>query len=315
MGNTFYDPALGTDFHYTDPERSLDPKWWKGEPFWVTAEKQGVRTAIHMWPGSEAHILGIEPSFLDQFNGKEALPKKVARVFEFLDLPGKERRDVDIKDTRPQLIAMYVPNVDSDGHKYGPNSTEVNRTIKDVDNMLEDIFRGLEQRNLTQIVNVIVVSDHGMATTDVTRLTQLDDLVDLDRVSHIDGWPLVGLRPKDPNDLRSLYEQALNNTKDNPNIEVYLRDENMPKRYHFSDNERIAPLWLVPKTGWGIVEKLEINVADAVAKGEVYHPRGLHGYDNLHPLMRAIFVARGPAFPHPPNSQIDVFRKFFRFFF
>ncbi|PKS09143.1 hypothetical protein jhhlp_003757 [Lomentospora prolificans] len=309
VGNTFYDPAIKGDFYYTDPSRSLDPKWWMGEPFWVTAEKQGVRSAIHMWPGSEAHILHTEPSFLDEYNGKELLPKKVDRLFEFLDMPGMENNEVDIKDTRPQLIAMYVPNVDGDGHTYGPNSTEINKTIKEVDTMLDQIFRGLEQRNLTNIVNIIVVSDHGMATTDVTRLTQLDDIVDLSKVSHIDGWPLVGLRPKDPEDLRSLYDQALNNTRDNPNIEVYLRDENMPERYHFSNNERIAPLWLIPKAGWGVVEKLEFAVADALAKGEVYHPRGMHGYDNLHPLMRAIFVARGPAFPHPPNTEVDVFQN------
>ncbi|SPN99740.1 related to nucleotide diphosphatase [Cephalotrichum gorgonifer] len=309
VGNTFFDPKLGTDFYYTDPKRSLDPKWWMGEPFWVTAEKQGVRTAIHMWPGSEAHILGIEPSFLDEYNGAEALPKKVDRLFEFLDKPGKEDETADEKDTRPQVIAMYVPNVDAVGHKYGPNSTEIESTIREVDGMLDQIFTGLEQRNLTNIVNIIVVSDHGMATTDVSRLIQLEDLVDLDLVAHTDGWPLVGLRPKKPEDLKTLYDQATENAKGNPNIEVYLRDVNMPERYHFSNNDRIAPLWIVPKAGWGVVDKLEMVVADAVSKGEVYHPRGMHGYDHEHPLMRAIFVARGPAFPHPPNSRIDPFQN------
>jgi predicted AlkP superfamily pyrophosphatase or phosphodiesterase len=84
----------------------------------------------------------------------------------------------------------------------------------------------------------------------------------------------------------------------------------MPERYHFSNNKRIAPLWIVPKTGWAIVTKDEFNVAQAKEKGEVYHPRGLHGYDHEHPLMRAIFVARGPAFPHVGNSRVDPFREF-----
>jgi hypothetical protein len=26
--------------------------------------------------------------------------------------------------------------------------------------------------------------------------------------------------------------------------------------------------------------------------------------------MRAIFIARGPAFPHKPNSRVEVFRKY-----
>ncbi|KAI6915438.1 hypothetical protein KC355_g17950 [Hortaea werneckii] len=36
---------------------------------------------------------------------------------------------------------------------------------------------------------------------------------------------------------------------------------------------------------------------------------GLHGYDNQHPLMRAIFVARGPAFPHTPGSLVEPFQN------
>ncbi|KAI0188460.1 alkaline-phosphatase-like protein [Xylaria flabelliformis] len=308
VGNTFWDPALQGEFYYTDPERSLDPKWWGGEPFWVTAELQGLRAAVHMWPGSEAHIHNMDPTFLDRYNGNEALPKKVDRVLEFIDKPGLENPKVD-EQLRPQLIAAYVPNVDAVGHLYGPNSTEIQTTISAVDDMLDGIFHGLEQRNLTDIVNVIIVSDHGMATTDVSRMVQIDDVVDITKVEHIDGWPLVGIRPKKPEDLQVLYNQAVEKLGRNPNFEVYLKDKDMPERYHFSNNDRIAPLWIIPKTGWAIVEKAEFDIQEAKAKNIAYHPRGLHGYDHEHPLMRAIFVARGPAFPHLPHSKVDTFQN------
>jgi predicted AlkP superfamily pyrophosphatase or phosphodiesterase len=278
----------------------MDPKWWDGEPFWITAQRQGLKTAIHMWPGSEAHILNTEPTYMDRYNGKEMLSKKVDRVLEFLDMP-----DAD----RPQIIAAYVPNVDADGHKYGPNSTEIQSTIQKVDEMLDNIFTGLEVRNLTNIVNVIVVSDHGMATTDISRLVQLEDIVDVSKIEHTDGWPLVGLRPKNLADLDGIYKDVVERTKSNPNLEVYLRDVNMPERYHFSKNERIAPLWVVPKAGWALVKIEEMNLKEAQAKGAVYQPRGLHGYDHEQPLMRVIFIARGPAFPHQPNSRVEVFRE------
>jgi len=300
VGNSFWDPALQEEFYYTEPSRSMDPKWWKGEPFWVTAQKQGLKTAIHMWPGSEAHILNVEPTYVDKFNGKELLSSKVDRVLGFLDMP-----DAD----RPQIIAAYVPNVDSDGHKYGPNSTEIRFTIQKVDRMLDNMFKGLEERHLTDIVNIIVVSDHGMATTDVSRLVQLEDLVDLSKIEHTDGWPLIGMRPKNPDELQDIYKGVIEKTKDNPNLEVYLRDVDMPERYHFSKNERIAPLWIVPKAGWALVKMDEMNLKEAQAKGAVYNPMGLHGYDHEHPLMRAIFIARGPAFPHQPNSKLDVFQN------
>ena len=301
MGNSFWDPELQEEFFYTDPARSMQPKWWSGgEPLWVTAERQDVRTAIHMWPGSEAHIT-LEPTYVDKYNGSEVLFRKVDRILGFLDQP--------VSDRRPQFIAAYVPVVDADGHLHGPNSTEIRDTIANVDIMLEQLFIGLDERNLTNIVNIVVVSDHGMATTSTDRLIQLDDIINLDLVEHIDGWPLYGLRPKNPEDLLPLYDQMVAESAKNPNFEVYLKDENMPERYHFANNERIAPLWIIPKTGWAIVHKEDFDVEAAKAAGQVYHPKGLHGYDHEHPLMRAIFIARGPAFPHAPNSRLEVFRK------
>jgi predicted AlkP superfamily pyrophosphatase or phosphodiesterase len=309
VGNTFWDADLEKEFYYTDPDKSLQSFWWGGEPVWTTAESQGVRTGIHMWPGSEAHIGDIQPAHVDRYNGSEVLSRKTDRILEFLDLPGPGSPAAKANNPRPQLIAAYVPVVDADGHQYGPNSTEIRQTIMNVDDMLDHIFQGLQERNLTEVVNVIVVSDHGMATTDVSRLIQLEDLVDPNELSHIDGWPLYGLRPKNPSDLDRLHKQLQEKAKDNPNIEVYLRDTDMPERYHFSHNERIAPLWIVPKTGWAIVTKDEFDVEMGIKNGDVYHPRGLHGYDHENPLMRAIFVARGPAFPHKPNSRLEPFRK------
>jgi predicted AlkP superfamily pyrophosphatase or phosphodiesterase len=312
VGNTFWDPILEQEFYYTDAGRSLQSHWWGGEPLWVTAEKQGVRTAVHMWPGSEAHILEQEIAYIDKYNGSEILQRKVDRIMNLLDLPGPQDIGVRAKEPRPQLIAAYVPDVDGDGHRYGPNSTEIRKTIANVDAMLADILSGLHARNLTGIVNVVVVSDHGMATTDITRLIQLEDLIDPSELSHTDGWPLYGLRPKNPSpaELQRLYSQLKNRTKDNPNIDIYLRDENMPARYHFSNNARIAPLWIVPKTGWAIVTKAEFDIETEKKKDEIYHPRGLHGYDHEHALMRAIFVARGPAFAHTPGSEIEPFRTY-----
>lgn len=309
VGNTFWDSKIQAEFLYTDPAKSMQPEWWSGEPIWVTAEKQGIRSAIHMWPGSEAHIMGIEPSFLDKYNGSELLSKKVDRILEFLDKPGQEDMFAEEDTMRPQLIAAYVPNVDADGHLYGPNSTEIRKTISEVDTMLNELVEGLDERNLTNIVNIVVVSDHGMATTSTDRLIQLEDLINLNLVDHIDGWPLYGLRPKNLADLQGLYDKLVSEAAVNPAFDVYLRDVNMPERYHFSKNERIAPLWIVPKTGWAIVTKEEFNVKEGKEQGKVYHPMGLHGYDHENPLMRAIFIARGPAFPHAPNSRVEAFQN------
>ncbi|CAG8941104.1 unnamed protein product [Penicillium salamii] len=308
VGNTFWDPEMEEDFYYTHPDVSMQPKWWMAEPLWVTAEKQRVRTAIHMWPGSEAHIGDKEPSYVDKFNSTEALSRKVNRIFEFLDLPGLENES-EIAPERPQFIAAYVPDVDRDGHKFGPNSTQIQTTISHADGMIAGVMAGLDQRNLTHVVNIVVVSDHGMASTSTERLIQLDDLIDYNLIDRIDGWPSSGLRPKRPEDLETLQKQLEKVAPEWEHaFEFYTRDT-MPERYHFSNNERIAPLWVIPKTGWAIVDRSEFNVKEALKTGDVYHPLGIHGYDHENPLMRAIFVARGPAFPHKANSRVEPFQN------
>lgn len=309
VGNSFWDPELREEFYYTHPD-AMQAKWWHGEPLWVTAEEQGVRVATHMWPGSEAHTGDFEPAFVDKYNGSEVLEKKVSTILGYLDKPGPDMLNVNsiVDDQRPQLIAAYVPNVDADGHKYGPNSTEIRDTIHAVDTMLGLLLDGLIARNLTDIVNVVVVSDHGMATTSTSRTIQFEDLVDPDLIEHIDGWPHYGLRPKDSTTVNALYERLLGKSKQMSGFDVYTK-ATMPARYHFTQNPRIAPLWMIPHTGWAIVQRHELDVKKAVASGEVYHPRGIHGYDHEDPLMRAIFIARGPAFPHQSGSRVDVFQN------
>lgn len=317
VGNTFWDPVTEKEFYYTDPARSMVPEWWNAEPVWETAELAGLKTAIHMWPGSEAHIGSKEPMYVDKFNEHEPLDRKVQRVLGWLDLPGPNDTNANEETPRPQLMALYVPNVDADGHKYGPNSTYIRSTIREVDGMLGALFQGIDKRNLTDIVNIIVVSDHGMATTSNNRLIQLDDLIDMKLIEHIDGWPLNGLRPYDssPDHLKALHQQLLAKSKEHEDaFDVYLRDEDMPARYHFSNNLRIAPLWIVPKAGWVVVERKDFDIAASkvkIANGEesVFEPRGLHGYDHEHPLMRAIFIARGPAFPHEEGSMVEPFQN------
>ena len=317
VGNTFWDPSMNKEFTYGNADKSMQPEWWNAEPLWLTASQQGVRSAIHMWPGSEAHIGHIEPAFVDEFNAHEELDHKVDRILHWLDLPGDDdamARPTNSKERRPQFIAAYVPNVDADGHRYGPNSTYIRSTIAEVDGMLGSLFKGIDERNLTNVVNIIVVSDHGMATTSNSRLIQLEDIIDPKLIEHTDGWPLYGLRPykKGYGSLKQLYN-TLSYRATLPHYkgsyEVYLRDESMPERFHFTNNDRIAPLWIVPYPGWAIVTKDEFNIKEAKSTGEVYMPRGLHGYDHEHPLMRAIFVARGPAFPHPKGSRVAEFQN------
>src|ERR1700722_2619649 len=70
VANDFWAPDL-QDYFEVEPDIVTQAKWWMAEPIWNTAEKQGVCSAIHMWPGSEAPIGNMEPTFWDRYNGSE----------------------------------------------------------------------------------------------------------------------------------------------------------------------------------------------------------------------------------------------------
>lgn len=293
VGNSFYDPDLDDTFFYQDPAHSLQTKWWGGEAIWRTAELAGLVSAVHMWPGSE--VPHLEPTYVDAFNQTETLALKTRQILDWLDLE---------ISSRPQFVAAYVPDIDTAGHEWGPDTPEMIDSLGQVDMMLNDIVSGIVSRNLSGVVNLVIVSDHGMAATSKDRLVFLDDIIDMDEIERVDGWPLYGLRPKSTVEVGKLESTLRQGLQDYP-VDVYMHDT-FPSRYHFGGNDRIAPLWLVPKAGWAIVTHDEYDNSS----GMDYEPRGLHGYDNLDPSMHALFVANGPAFPAKklePFYNIEVY--------
>lgn len=284
VANDFYDPAIEKEFVYTEPSKSWDSDWWSGEPLWATAGKNALRSAVLMWPGPPALKDGSSPTLWYPFVNHYNYHKKVDRVKKWLDMP---------YSTRPHFMAVYAPEVDQAGHRSGPHSHSVDQTLLEMDSFVKGIFDSIDQRNLTDIVDVIVVSDHGMAETSDDRLIFLDDILGEDgykAIAHNEGWPSAGLRFADGTDetemLNRLQTAA---SKPDSGFSCYT-SETMPERWHFIGHERIAPIYCVPEVGWAITNRQEFEVV----MGGQYKIKGNHGYDNSDPSMHAIFVAHGP---------------------
>lgn len=306
VGNTFFDPVLGKQFINTDPKYGLNPEFWQGgEPLWTTAYKQGVKSAVHMWPGSEVPTIGDNgPMFIDTYNGSELLSSKVDRVMGWLDKGSLKER--------PELILSYVPTIDQFGHKFGISGQNLTDALHYVDDFVALMIKSLEQRNLTDIVNLVIASDHGMAPTSKDRLLFLDDVVNITKIEHIDGWPLFGLRPRAEYKADDIFSEIKGNLEKlgkeiTENFNVY-KVEDIPKEWNFGGkqndhhfNYRLAPVWIIPNVGYSITthKQFEDNNND-------YNPKGVHGYNNTHLLMRAIFLGRGPYFTERLADQRKV---------
>lgn len=276
ISNNMYDREMDEEFHLSDRTAVEDPRWWGGEPIWVTAEKQGLPTATMFWAGSEAAIDGVQPRFWRRFDTSVTFEERVEQVLQWLDLPTEER---------PRLVALYFEEPNETSHKYGPDSPENRQAIRLVDARVGDLVEGLRRRGLEDHVNLIIVSDHGFAETSPDRVVVLDQFVELMEGEVLESGAILQIFPKAGR--RALIYSALKGA--HPHLSIYLAEE-IPDRYHLKQSPRVPPILGVPEVGWevGTKQGFEALQGDFIL--------GDHGQDPEDPRLHGIFLANGPAF-------------------
>jgi predicted AlkP superfamily pyrophosphatase or phosphodiesterase len=287
ISNNMYDPVFDASFSLANTKAVQGARWWGGEPIWVTAETQGLTAATFFWPGSEAPVKGVRPSYWRAYDGSIPPTERVNQVLRWLDLPGDERAD---------FITLYFSAADDAGHAEGPTSDAVAAAVKALDERLGQLYDGLAVRGLTDEVNVLVTSDHGMIQVSPERVIFLDDyltgtdgrpgLDDLrvtERSPVFTAWPDSGKTQAVLDALRGAH----------PALDVYHRSE-MPDSLRFSGHRRIPPVIAIASPGWSLITHDAFDTAEDL---NVRFSGGVHGYVPSDPRMRGVFYARGPAFP------------------
>ena len=272
ISNTMWDDVIGKTFTMSSREVMVDPRWWGGEPLWVTAVKHGKKSASFFWPGSDVAIGGVLPTYYRVYDGGIRNATRVRSVLEWLALPA---------DSAPLFITMYMSDVDHAGHEFGPDAPQTDSAIAHVDSMVGALVSGIAAAGLTDRVNVVIVADHGMAAVSPDRQIFLDDYIDLAQVTVVDWSPVASIRPREGYE-DSVYARL---TKAHPQLAVY-RKADIPARLHYQASPRITPIVAIAADGWYIARRSR----------PLREPGGAHGYDNVLPSMGALFVAAGPAF-------------------
>ncbi|HUF66054.1 MAG TPA: ectonucleotide pyrophosphatase/phosphodiesterase [Gemmatimonadaceae bacterium] len=285
VNNTMYDPVFDASFSLRN-EGPREDRWWGGEPIWSTAEKQGVRAAAFFWPGTEVEIAGARPTRWMPYDGRVPYATRVDSVLAWLSLPEAER---------PRMVTLYFEEPDHTGHEEGPESAAVRGAVLKSDSALARLVNGLRQRGLFDIVNLVVVSDHGMTEVTPERHVYVSDVLDTAAFHVIAGGPVfMGWSRTGDNAGMVAALRRL------PHVSAWLK-EDVPERLHFNDHRRITPVVAMADDGW------------VISANRSWHPTGggRHGYDNELPAMRTIFIARGPAFRRgariPEFSNVDVY--------
>lgn len=297
VGNTMEDPQIpGVTFTLSNRDAVTDSRWWEmAKPIWVSAEQQGVRTGTMFWPGSEAQIDGVRPTKWAVFDQKKPSNDRVDTLLSWID---------ESKNAPLGLATLYFDIVDSAGHHYGPDSTEVRKAAADVDAAIARLVEGLKARDLYERTNIVIVADHGMAPLPGKQRVVLDEAVDLSKLRYVGLGAIAGIYPNKGEE--AAVAAAL--TKPQPHMTCWEKAK-IPARLHYGSNRRIAPIVCSAQTGWYIT-----TLASQKKRGEEggeMRDGGAHGFDNADPLMQAVFVARGPAFKSgktlPVFDNVDVY--------
>ncbi|MBX3282238.1 MAG: alkaline phosphatase family protein [Acidobacteria bacterium] len=292
--NNVYD--FGTVFSMSKLEEVENPRWWLGEPIWVTAEKQGQHTGAYFFPATATPIEGILPEHYRRYNGRVPNDLRVDTLLSWLDVPQKER---------PTFLTLYFSDTDDAGHEFGPESIENKYAAWNVDRSIGRLIEGLRLRGIDQKVNIIVVSDHGMAPVDGRKIVFLDDHFNFDLADKI-LWTneIVQIFPK-PGKLDEIYDKVKN-----IDHSTCWKKQDIPERLHYTDGPRVAPIVCSSEEGWGTTSHARYK-SWVASQDEPYRTRGAHGYDNKYESMRATFIASGPAFKRgyvaKPFANVEVY--------
>jgi len=289
VANTMWDPAKNATYRMSDTSAVRDASWYRGEPLWVTAEKQGMVSASYFWPGSEAPIGGVYPSMFRRFNTKVPDFERVDTVLAWLALPAAHR---------PHFVTLYFSDVDHAGHTMGPLSAMLDTAAHDVDAAIGRLLDGVERLQFKDRVAIVMVADHGMSEISRRWYVGLDTLIDTAGVRLVDPSANANVFVRGGRERATVLRDSINRRMRHGR--AYLNGE-IPEHLHYNGDPRIGDMVIL--------------MDDHFTVGWSSRPprdSATHGWDpRVSPQMAAMFIARGPGIPAgktiPPFESVEVY--------
>ena len=271
INNSFFAPDLGLFYEMSNRSTVENPDFYGGEPMWVTAEKQGLKTAAFYWIGSEAPVGGMHPSYWKKYDGNVTFTARIDSVIKWFGYP---------EDKRPRLVNLYFEEPDATTHEYGPLSDVTKALVENLDSLLGVLRKKLANLPTAYKINLIVLSDHGIASVSPDRYINIMSIVPERMVDSFSGGnPVLLLNPAEGKTDSLL--ALINNVE---GVSAWKKSE-LPAKWRYGTHPRIPEIVVVADSSWSI------GLRDRASEN-----RGAHGYDNYNPELYSIFYAAGPAF-------------------
>jgi alkaline phosphatase D len=274
VGNTFLDRDNDRWYRLSNREAVQDGSFYGGLPIWVTAEQQGMVAASFFWVGSEADILGVQPSHWRLYNKQTPATERVEQVLSWLGEPPA---------TRPHLVTLYFEAIDDHAHWFGIGSPEFLEAVQSLDQVLQRLLDGIADLPHGDQVYVMVVSDHGQMPYHDTRPFILDEHIRIRGLEFSDGGPYVFAWQDQPD------PQAAQAMADRVNAiwehgAAWTRD-NAPAEWQIQGNSRFPDIIFQADAGYAVISSKAMSTK--INKGD-------HGWAPDTPEMHGAFLVTGP---------------------
>lgn len=254
-----------------------DSTWLNGIPLWNLAQMQGVKAATYFWPESDARFNGMLPDYFYHYSKHSDYQKRVDQIIQWLSLP---------KAQRPRLVVSYFSLVDSMGHEYGPDAQQTYDAVQQLDSLMADLHTRLKA--LDENINLVIVSDHGMASVDPSMSIKIDSLPKDDNFMVQNTGPrvLYYAKPNSKADIKG-FSKKLAKAADGRYI--VLTDQ-QKRDYYYDKGPRVGDI------------VLQTTAPRVFTDSKMASYLGTHGYAYTDD-MAATFIATGPAFKR--HVQLD----------
>ncbi|PCH95283.1 MAG: hypothetical protein COB83_01825 [Gammaproteobacteria bacterium] len=283
--NKFYHPNIGKKYHLGAGKQNS--AWLTAQPLWSLAEKNNITSAVYFWPESQAIGQGSLPSFNIPYNKTSTSKDHFDQIIEWLKLP---------QEQAPKFIISYFSSVDDAGHKFGLGSPELAQAVANIDSMFGYFIERLKNE-ISQSVNIILLSDHGMIQMDKNKKISFAKVFNQKILEFITEKSVVVAQSSTQlfvyfnqqkltkQQQNTINQEIITRQKSHHNLYNVYQQTNYPQHWKLNNKLAITPdliIEAVPTVSFINTKYTSTNLAT-------------HGYDALNQSeLTAIFFAAGP---------------------
>ncbi len=278
VDNKFCDKARNNEC-YSMGKGQKDSTWVRGTPLWNLVKMHGLKSAVYFWPESDARFNGMTPDYYFHYSKQGDYQDRIDQIVQWLSLPQAQR---------PRFVASYFSLVDSMGHEFGPDAVQTRDAVHKLDALMGQLRTRLSK--LSQDINLVIVSDHGMAQVDPEQSIIVSSLPKDDNFIIVNTGPRLLIYTKSDAQNADIDAYKARLQKAAKGRYSVLSSEQL-NGYHYNSGSRVGDI------------VVQTNAPAVFSNGTKAPYLGTHGYAYSED-MAASFIATGPAFKQGMSIEL-----------